>query len=357
MRVPALMFVTGVLWADLALAADCAAPYTTDGLLGDLVTIEEFLRNGDDEAAGTVAKKLEAGLGCLNEVLPPMITGRAYRAVAAGLVASGDEARGGAWFRTAAEIEQAFEYGLEDLPEEHPVRDAFSAAKGNASGDVIAVEGQDLLPTGTHYLDGRKIDEAKARLDRPHLYQHEDGAVRSWILEGNAFPAEVLVAAVAVAVAEPEPAAKAPKPPKPPKAPKVAKVKEPKPPKEKAVEEAPEPEEKPEKVARTGKAEEPTSSGSGTVVLQRQRPWEKTPLMIGGGLVVAAGGGLYAMALGARGDFEGAGTLDDVEKFAKQANQLVLASAAVLAVGTGTLTWGVILDGGGSPLPALNVRF
>lgn len=353
MRVPALMFVASVLWSDVALAG-CASAYTTDALLGDLVAVEEFLRNGDEAAAGAAARKLEAGLGCLEEVLPPMITGRAYRAVAAGLVSSGDEARGSAWFRSAAEIEQAFEYGLEDLPEQHPVRDAFAAAKSNASGDVVVVDGLELVAAGTHYLDGRKIDVPRARLERPHLYQHEDGAVRSWVIEGNAFPDEVLGAAAPAAVVAAAPAAKAakvkePKPPKPVKEPKekVAKVK-------------PAPVEKPageEKVAKAGKTKSPTSSSGAPVVLQRQRPWEKTPLIIGGGLVVAAGGGIYAMALGARGNFDDASTEVDVLRYAKQANQLVLASAAVLAVGTGTLTWGVILDGGGAPLPALNFRF
>lgn len=347
----ALFLFLATLGSSTAFAADCPVAYTTDALLGDLVATEEFLRNGDDGAAGTAAKKLETGLGCMGEVLPPMIAGRALRAVGAGLVASGESARGGQWFRTATEIEQAFEYGIEDLPEGHPVRDAYAQAKA-VSGDLVGIDGKAFVPVGTHYLDGRKISGPSARLDRLHVYQLEGSGVKTWVIEGNTFPDEVLEASAPVVVAAPEPA-KAPKikEPKPPKPVKEAKVAEPKP-------------EKPEKVAvadvessgKAPKAGKTQSSASGTVVLQRQRPWEKTPLLVGGGVVVAAGGGLYALALGARGSFEEAGNEADVRKFAKQANQLVLASAAVLAVGTGTLTWGVILDGG-SPMPALRVRF
>lgn len=331
----------GLLWAGPAQAGDCPTPYTTDRLLGDLVNIEQFLRNGDDVAAGQASKGMEAGLGCLNEVLPPMIAGRAYRAVAAGLVVSGETERGEAWFRTAAEIEQSFDYGLEDLPEDHPVRDAYAAARQQASGEQVPVEGK-AFAEGSHYLDGRKIDAPRARLDRPHVFQLDGDGVRSWVIEGNAFPGERLVDVAPVAVV----------------AAKEAKVKEPKPPKEKKLKEPKPPKEKPEAVAKVkaSKVRTPTSGVDGTVVLQRQRPWEKTPLMIGGGVIMVAGGGLYALALGQRNSFEAATTKTDVEKHAQQANQLVIASAAVIAAGTGTLTWGIILDGG-TPLPTFRVRF
>lgn len=360
MRVPAgarllAGLVSCLVCADAA-SASCDAPYTVDNLLGDLVTIEDLLRNGSTDGLGATATRLEQGLGCLDELLPTMIAGRAYRAVGAGLVASGDTGRGTAWLRTAAEIEQSFDYGLEDLPAEHPVRDAYFEAR-SAFGDPEEVTGSVFGP-GTHYLDGRKLDAPRARTDRPHIYQLESDGVRSWLVEGNAFPEEVLTAAPKAEVADKGKEPKAGKAPKV-KEPKVAKVKEPKPEK---VAKTKDP--KPEKVAT---AKEPKSdklankkpvstTSGGAVVMARKRPPEKTPLMIGGGAVILGAGGLYAMALQRKGAFESATSEDEVLKLAKQANQMVLMSAAVLAVGTGTLTWGVILDGG-APLPSLSVRF
>jgi hypothetical protein len=93
------------------------------------------------------------------------------------------------------------------------------------------------------------------------------------------------------------------------------------------------------------------------MVIQRQRPWEKTPLMIGGGAIMAGAGGIYFASMQSRKAFDNGTSLDEIEKLQTQTNQLVLASAAVLAVGSGTLTWGVILGGSGAPLPALNFRF
>ena len=106
-----------ILLANPAWAGDCEAPYTIDDLLGDLVGVEQFVREGDDAAAKIASDRLEAGLPCLNELLPTMIVGRSFRAVAAGKIVGGDEVGGAAWFKTAVGVEQSFEYGLEDISE------------------------------------------------------------------------------------------------------------------------------------------------------------------------------------------------------------------------------------------------
>ena len=88
-----------------------------------------------------------------------------------------------------------------------------------------------------------------------------------------------------------------------------------------------------------------------------KRPWEKTPLLIGGGAILAGAGGIYFAATQSRKAFNEGKTLNEIEKLQGTTNQLVIASAATLGVGVGVLTWGVILDGSGSPLPAVNFRF
>ena len=46
----------------------------------------------------------------------------------------------------------------------------------------------------------------------------------------------------------------------------------------------------------------------------------------------------------------------EIDRLAGLTNRLVVASAAVFAIGAGTTTWGVILDGG-TAIPTVNVRF
>jgi len=348
-----------LLWtSQTAAAGDCESAYTVDTLLGDLVQVEEFLRNGDGDAALTAGKRLETGLSCLGELLPSMIAGRSYRAVGASYVAGGDEVKGASWFRTSTEIDQSFDYGLEDLPEEHPVRDVYAAAKSESSGEKVPIDGMGWV-SGKSYLDGRKLDKPAARQNRPHIYQQDDGGVKTWLIDGNAFPAEVMAAAVAVAavpVDEPKGGGKSPKPPKEPKVkepkpdkpPKEPKVKEPKPDK-------PEPEPKEAKEPKTKKPK-PSSGNGGAVTVARQRPAEKTPLIIGGGVVMGGAAGIYAMALGSKGKFNDAKTVGEIKDLQTTTNRLVIVSAATLAVGTGTFTWGIILDGS-APLPAVKFRF
>lgn len=387
MRLPALLTACAALQVGVAHAApaDCPAPYTLDALLGHLVAVETGLRDGDAASAHAAAASLEAGLPCLAELLPPLIAGRAYRAVGGGQIVAGDPhaARGAAWLRAAAELEPTFDYGLQDLPAEHPVRDAYRAARAAADVPETVLD-RDFASGAAHFLDGRRLDAPRARPDRPHLLQRDDGATITWLVEGAAFPDDVLAprvarqapvevedadaarareaaAKAAAAAAKAEAAAekaaqKAQARAERDEARRVAQearaaaraeapaVSEP------AVSEAPAPAAK----ARAPAAR-PTGS-DGVVVLKRQRPPEKTPLLIGGTLVAALGGGLYALALDARGDFESATHQDDVHRHARQANRLVLASAAALAVGAGTLTWGVVLDGG-TPLPTIRLRF
>lgn len=344
-----LALALAVAVAPQAARAQCADTYTVDAMVEDLVAVETFLRNSDDDNAGKAADALRSGLGCMTEVMPRMIAGRALRAVGSGLVAGGDPDGGKAWLRTAAELEPSFDFGLEDVPESHPVRGVYDAARSTASGDEVPVAGASLA-MGTAYLDGRKLLEPKARADRWHLFQLDSGtSVRSWVIEGNAFPDDGLVLAP------------------------TTTAKKPKPTKDKDAEVATSASTKTPKPAPTAKPNTTKTTPVRTdarVVGVRDRPKEKTPLMLAGGLVVGGGGVLYYLSYATHqkfvnytpGPFQAGGGTESVAEGELRSlygttNRLMIASIAVAAVGVGTFTWGAILDGSGAPIPAIHVRF
>lgn len=350
MRAPFLALLPLLLAPSLAWAADCAQPYGLDTLLADMVAAEGHLRSGATAPAKEVALKMETGIGCMDAKLPKPMVARTFRVIGAGLVGGGED-RGKQWFVTAAEVEPGFDYGVEELPADSPIRFAYLDAKG-VSAEPETIEGK-VFTDGKFLLDGSTVDAPTARPGRPHLLQRDAGGVTSWVIQGADYPADVLtdptpdpeeLAAVALATKVKEAKAKKVKEPKPEKAPKVAtaeKVKEPK------AEKVKEP--KPVK----SKA---SSSSGGTVTASRKRPPEKTPLMIGGGVLMGVGGGIYYLAGQRRAEFDASNSLAEVDDLQGQINRLVILSAAVTAVGAGTLTWGVILDGG-RPMPALQMRF
>jgi len=158
---------------------------------------------------------------------------------------------------------------------------------------------------------------------------------------------------------EPEPVAAAEPEPEPAPAPKPKPVRpepEPEPDPVAAAEPEPEPEPKP-KPTREPKPADPREEVDGGGYYERKRPVEKTPLMIAGGVAILGAGGLYYWSSVARKNFDESGTTEDSEKFRQQTNSLVIASGAVLAIGAGVLTWGIILDDSGRPLPGLNIKF
>lgn len=388
MRLPALTSALVALQVGVAQAApvssrDCAGPFSLDALLGHLVAVEEALRNEDPAAAHANAVAIESGLPCLAEVLPPLIAGRAYRAVGAGWsVADAPDAidRASGWFLTAAELEPTFDYGLQDLPADHPVREIYRSARASADVAEVVVEGRGFASAAPHFLDGRRLEAPRARPDRPHLLQRDDGGVTTWLVQGADFPEPVLSRRAAersreaapreadarAAEAEARAAAKAQARAEKQEARALAAAeREAEKQRARAAREAALEEARSEALA--AKAQAPSEPGpatpaasplpsDGVLVLRRQRPPEKTPLLVGGGVLAVIGGGLYALALDARSDFDAATHQDDVHRHARQANRLVLASAAAIAVGAGTFTWGVVLDGG-SPLPAVRFRF
>jgi hypothetical protein len=312
-RIPALTAGLVAL-CGTAHAADCAQPFSTEDLLSSLNRIENAAQGGDASGALAAANQLQSGLGCMTERLMPTLVVRTLRSLGAGFVVGGDEARGAAWFRTAIELDPQFEFGVEEFPSDHPVSRMYRGMRETLPPADPIVAPRAFLD-GKYYLDGRTLREPAATDGRPHLLQQDRGGVSSWVIEGAAFPDSVLVAPVAVAA--------------------PGKVKEPK--------------------AKEPKDKAPAPSASGAYV--RVRPPEKTPLIIGGAAIVLGAGAMYGGAILSRQKFDGVSDSEaDLRRAQLTTNRLYLGSIALLAVGVGTTTWGVILDGG-TPMPHVRVRF
>jgi len=319
----ALLTVSAAILASApAIAGECDQPYTSDALLEDLANVEAAAQANESAPALDAAIRLENGLGCLEEKLVTMLIGRTYRSIGAGYLVGGNETKARRWFRTAIEVDPAYLFGLGEYGNDHPVRIVYDELKMQPSGSASAVEGQTFI-AGKFYLDGRKISEPEAIPGRPHLLQRVDDGVTSWVIDGADFPSDVLTSGDAVATG---PTRGEDKPAKPPKKPKAKKDK---------------------------KKKKDTSSGG----IARVRPPEKTPLMIAGGALIAGAGGMFVGSIISRQGFDGiTDDADALRKAQRTTNRLYLGSFAVLAVGGGVLTYGIILDGG-APMPAIRVRF
>ena len=452
------MAAATLLFAHMAQAAPCTEVYTIDSLLADMVAVEGSVRSGDDTQAGATATKLEAGLACTDEILPGMILGRAMRGIGAGLTVAGEKDRGAKWFRAALNLESNFEYGLQDLPAEHVVRDVYGDVRQDLEEGTSSTVSKPLREGTTVVVNGRKVSTASVDTKAMHLVQVDGEAFQSYVVEGDAFPAAALPVAVAAKttktkkskgksakpakdatrvakagaaagaaaaaggkkapatkVAKSEPAPKKSKSQESPKPEKVATAdktqKQDKPAKEpkaetrtaKVEKAKPEPKERVAKSAKKSKASDsgeerlaqaepeptkrskpsgptkqdapPATNGPqivtnsvimGPQVIQRQRPREKTPLLVGGGLVLAGGGALYALSFQGKADLadraraQASGDLftseADIDAKISEVNALYMSAVACIAVGSGSLTWGIMVDSGVA-MPRFGLRF
>ena len=80
--------------------------------------------------------------------------------------------------------------------------------------------------------------------------------------------------------------------------------------------------------------------------MQRVRPALKTPLLVGGGVVIASGIGIYGASFGARAEFDSVTTTADLDAARATTNMLVTAAAATVGMGLGLSGVGLLLDGG-----------
>jgi hypothetical protein len=444
----------------MAQAAPCTEVYTIDSLLADMVAVEGSVRTGDNAQAGATAAKLEAGLACTDEILPGMILGRAMRGIGAGLTVAGETDRGTRWFRSALNLEGNFEYGLQDLPAEHVVRDVYGDVRQDLEEGTSSTVSKPLREGTTVVVNGRKVSTASVDTKAMYLVQVDGDAFQSYVVEGDAFPEAALPMAVATKtaktkkskgksskpakdsariakagaaagaavaaggkkapttkVAKAEPAPKKSKTQEATATEKVASADKPrkqdKPAKEPKTETVatkvekakPEPRERVAKSAKKSKAADrgeervaqaepepapakrskpsgptkqdapPATNGPqivtnsvimGPQVIQRQRPKEKTPLLVGGGLVLAGGGALYALSFQGKADLadraraQASGDLftseADIDAKISNVNALYMSAVACIAVGSGSLTWGIMVDSGVT-MPRFGLRF
>jgi hypothetical protein len=300
-----------------AYGADCESGYGLDTLADDLGVVESAVRSDESEAAAQAARRLLDGLPCLSEPLPRVVAGRAYRAVATGLLSTEEAEQASRWYRTAAVVDGSFLYSLEDLPEEdHPAFEGWRLAVEAAKGaDSVPIEGH-VWSSGTFTLDGRRLNWPAAEPDMPHLLQRSlDGETDTWLVDGTDFPSEALIADASV-----------------------------------------------RNQANASDGPSPVTHTVPTVTVQQvggnNWPAERVGLVAGGTVALLAGGGLYAMALDKRSQFDASTKRADTTRLAASTNTLTVASTATLAAGAGTLGFGVlffIVDG--NPSPTLDLRF
>jgi len=310
MRVPIVLslMIAGPAWAE-----DCETAYDMDALFEDLGASEEALRSKNYAASSKSAAAMRDKLSCLEQIMPVIIAGRAYRSIGAGLTLGGDD-DGDKWMLTAAEVDPTFAYGVEDVPEGHPVRSLWKLALSEAGADPLEIEGKNLTD-GKHFVDGKRINFPSATDERFHVYQWVQDGVHSFVIDGNAFPPEAFGEAVeAPAVEEVQP--------------------------------------DPEPVTAT------EDLMSATVVKQKNWPGERVAMIVGGGAAVVGGGVMYGLSAGAHSRFEGSTTEVDMDKYKGQANAFFVGSGVSTVAGASAITFGAlffIIDG--DPRPTLDFRF
>ncbi len=309
------------LFLATAQAADCDAVYTTDQLLADMAVMGESLRLKEAELLVASGEHVEVGLGCMAEPMPAPIFARVYRLLGVAKVFAGDDETAALWFRTAREIEPTYEWDVQDVEPGSDIWDVYLAARAYEATPAVPLEGWELsVPAGSRiFIDGRRLTEAAATLDRYHVIQQvgSDGAVRNtWLVTGNRLPKSIITEAV---LTENE----------------VIAIEE---------------EERQEERASRRKKEPQVLAGGYTtddvVLVQRNRPPAKTPLLVVGGAGLIAAGGVYAASYSARNSFDSASTEDDLQAAYTLTRTLVMASGGVLIVGGAVGAWGVWLDGG-----------
>lgn len=333
MRVSALLLVCALLAASpsIALAADCKATYTTDQLLDDINAVSSAIRDNDKATLDRAGKALSSGLVCMGEPVKPQILASVYRAIGVYYTRGDTPAEAPLWFRTARELDPTFQWDINEVSQGSTTYTFYEAAKAHEGLPADPIPGKVLnIPANSQILlDGRPLTEAAATPDRYHLVQQvstTDKTVRAaWIIKGNAIPDRLLRDATQ-SIVEVEAQKDAEK----------------------------------EKQKREKKGNEPQVLAGGyttadTIVVERERPPGKTPLIVLGGVTMLAAGGVYAASFPARTTFEGATNEADLYAARTLTNSLVLASGGVLMMGVGFGAWGVLLDG--KPTVGINVTW
>lgn len=318
--VASALAVAGLGSIPAATAAPCEAPYSSDQLVSDVQDIERAIIAMDEKASLTLATRMQGALPCVDQRLSLAIAARIYRALGGGFYVGGDTKTAESWFRVAIEVDRTFRYGVEDLPSDHILRPAYASLVQAPVVEPVEITGKGFGPPGDYFLDGRSLDIPRARPDRPHLLQRaHDGSIETWLLRGASFPEDLLV---------------------------DVKVDD-------------NGKKRKKRGERTKFDVDIHEMGQDALLVDRSQPPEQIPLIAGGSVLILTGVGLYVGSHYSRRNFN---TIRDDEtrlrKSQQSTNRLVLGAIAAVAVGTGTLSYGIVIDDAGTPVgPRINVRF
>jgi hypothetical protein len=280
--------------------------------MSDMQTAQMALSIDDPDGFAQAGESLERGLPCLNEKTPARGLAAAYRIISLMAYRKGDEPRSRRWVRTARELDPDYAWGAIELDPSDPYRLIYDSERQRAEAPEVPIEGMRLMvPEGSELLlDGRSLTKAEATMERYHVLQHfseEEGHLRTWIINGNGIPEDFLEEG------EPEVAA--------------ADTKKKKKSKGKVADHA------------------PYAPGDITVV-DRVAPKGKKPAIAMGFVGALAAGGAYAGSYLIRQSFDSSQSEEDLYRYRRMTNGLVVASGALLVVGLGVGWWGVAVEGG-----------
>ena len=282
--------------------AGCDAPFSLDDLLAAYQSAQVAVASADGPAVLEAGAQLEAGLPCLDEMVPPAMMAATYRFIGVQHYFGDDSEAAARWFRTARELEPAFEWDVETIPGDSPIRALYRSQQPLEAQPLRMHVGMEFrLPPGggEFYLDGRPWSETGASPERfhlLHLVEPDSRQVRAgWLVLGNDFPPHVLQAKAA----EPEDV----------------------------------------QVVRPGGPLQ-------LEVIERVRPPMKTPTMIGAGVGLAGAVGFYAASYWARQGFENATTEDDLYRFLDLTDSFFWTSTVFLAVGGSLTGFGLYMSDG-----------
>lgn len=284
-----------------ATADNCSTPYSARNLVSDLTAMSSALRSLDEAAFKTTGARVETNLVCIDTPVTVAVYAKAYRLLGVTHFLAGEQESAQAWFRTALEVQPAFEWDINELPLGHPLRAVYEGQREPAASEKVArSSAPPAVPDGQELrVDGRRVTELRATLDRPHVVTLVNVAENSlrgaWLIEGNAFP-DSLIGGVADAD---------------------------------------------DRRGRRG-----DDSGYQAESIERVRPPLKTPLIVLGGALIAGGAGVYGASFATAQKFESATTTEDLEHYRGVTNGLVVASALTAALGLGVEYFGITLSQG-----------
>ena len=287
-----------------AAEASCDAAYTAERLGEDMAAMASSLQSRDLSSLGQAGGTLVAGLPCVDFPLAPMILGSVYRYAGLNAYYGGRDKEARGWFRSSLELDSTYDWDVSEIGIDDPIRAVFDEERAAASTEKVPMEGGVQLKAFTDArltADGRALSKPSLTVGRPHLVQlistTSGSAMNTWLIDGNALPEAVIEQPQAITPVSTGPALG-------------------------------------------------SSTGVAVQRIERSRPPLKTPAIISGGVLMAAGVGMYAASFATRGSFDKASTLSDAESHRTVTNALVLGAGGALVAGAGLTYVGLMLDGG-----------